>query len=68
MIRPALIVLVAGLAFVASGCGGERSSSASGPTAPEARTLTDLHEIGTLRTAFAKASKRPRLIILVSPT
>ena len=68
MIRPALIALVAALVFVGSGCGGERSSSASGTTPPAARTLTDLHGIGPLRTAFATASNRPRLIMLVSPT
>ena len=67
MIRPALLVVLAVLALGTSGCGSEsRSSPADSPRA--ARTLTDLHDIAQLQTAFTKASDRPRLIVLVSPT
>jgi hypothetical protein len=32
------------------------------------RTITDLHSINQLRTAFNRASGEPRLIVLMSPT
>jgi hypothetical protein len=52
------------LALVAAGCsGGKNTSPPSGP-----RQLTDLHEIGQLRSLFNTRSGEPRLILLVSPT
>jgi hypothetical protein len=55
-------LLLAVLALVASACGERRPSSG----AP--RTITDLHDISQLRSAFAKASGEPRLIVIISPT
>jgi hypothetical protein len=60
MIRCALLIAVVALA--AGGCGN--SSHVTG--AP--RTITDLHDIDQLRTAFDTASDEPRLIVIVSPT
>ena len=59
-----LIALAATLALGASGCGGSRHTASVGTT----RTLTDLHNINQLRTAFNSASGEPRLIVLMSPT
>jgi hypothetical protein len=60
--RCAPLLALAVLAVALCGCGGHRPASA----AP--RTLTDLHDISQLRSAFAKASGEPRLIVIVSPT
>ena len=63
---PLLLALV--LVLVASACGGHRGPKlASRSTTPHHR-LRDLHDLSELRTAFNTASKRPRLIVLVSPT
>ena len=77
MTRLALIALA--FALVAAGCSGghnavpqQRSwTSAAGSTArgvPGPRQLTDLLEIGQLRSLFNTRSGEPRLILLVSPT
>ena len=77
MSRLALIALV--LALVAAGCsGGEDtapqqagSTSAAGSTTggvPGPRQLTDLRDIGQLRSLFNTRSGEPRLILLASPT
>ena len=62
MTRWAALLAVVALALALSGCGERRQASA-----PQ-RTITDLHDIDQLRSAFAKASGEPRLIIIVSPT
>jgi hypothetical protein len=54
-----LLVLVA-LALTA--CGEHRQTSGA------ARSITDLHDISQLRSAFDTASGEPRLIVIVSPT
>jgi hypothetical protein len=65
MTRPALLLtLAATLTLAASGCGGD-SHTALPDTK---RTLTDLHSISQLQTAFNNASDEPRLVVLVSPT
>jgi hypothetical protein len=77
MIRLAPAALV--LALVAVGCSGGHktapkqppSTSAVGSTtsgAPGPRQLTDLRDIGQLRSLFNTRSGEPRLILLVSPT
>jgi len=57
--RVLLLVLVA-LALTA--CGEHRQTSGA------ARSITDLHDISQLRSAFDTASGEPRLIVIVSPT
>jgi hypothetical protein len=66
MSRLALVALVVGAVATASGCGA--ASRATKTSTGPRQTLTDLHDIGQLQAAFAKASGRPRLIVLVSPT
>jgi hypothetical protein len=76
MIRLALIVLA--LALLAAGCGGNNNASQHPPAtsaaesttsgAPGPRQLTDLRDIGQLRSLFDTRSGEPRLILLVSPT
>jgi ABC-type glycerol-3-phosphate transport system substrate-binding protein len=77
MIRLALIALV--LALVAAGCSGGHtaapkqppSTPATGTTTsgvPGPRQLTDLRDIGQLRSLFNTRSGEPRLILLASPT
>lgn len=77
MIRLALIALV--LALVAAGCSGSNnaapqqpaSTSAAGSTTsglPGPRQLTDLRDVGQLRSLFNTRSGEPRLILLASPT
>jgi len=74
-----LAVFVIALALLAAGCGGSKSAapgqttstSSSGsttPGAPGSRQLTDLRDIGQLRSLFNARSGEPRLILLVSPT
>ena len=77
MIRLALIALV--LALVAAGCSSGNkaapkqspSTSAVGSTTsgvPGPRQLTDLRDVGQLRSLFNTRSNQPRLILLASPT
>jgi hypothetical protein len=77
MSRLALIALA--LALVAAGCSGGNnaapqqlpSTSAAGSTTsgiPGPRQLTDLRNIGQLRSLFNTRSGEPRLILLASPT
>ena len=77
MIRLALIALV--LALVAAGCSSGNnaapkqspSTSAAGSTTsgvPGPRQLTDLRDVGQLRSLFNTRSNQPRLILLASPT
>jgi hypothetical protein len=77
MIRLALIAFV--LVLVATGCSGGNkaepqqppSTSAAGSTTsgvPGPRQLTDLRDIGQLRSLFNTRSGEPRLILLASPT
>jgi len=54
-------------ALVALGCAYGCGAAATGTSSSSPR-LTDLRNIGQLRTLFNSASGEPRLIILVSPT
>ena len=74
-----LAVFALALALLAAGCSGGKnaappqpaSTSAAGPTAsgmPGPRQLTDLRDIGQLRSLFNTRSGEPRLILLASPT
>lgn len=66
MSRSALAALMLTVVMVVvAGCGGSHSTSS--PTT-STRTLTDLHSINQLQTAFNTASDEPRLIVLISPT
>jgi hypothetical protein len=77
MIRLAMFAIA--LAFLAAGCSGSKnaapqqppSTSAAGARTsgvPGPRHLTDLRDIGQLRSLFNTRSGEPRLILLVSPT
>ena len=76
MSRLALFALV--LALVTAGCSSGNkaaakqspSTSAAGSTTSGApgRQLTDLRDIGQLRSLFNTRSGEPRLILLASPT
>jgi len=77
MIRLAPIALV--LALVAAGCsGGKKAASQHTPSTYAAgsttsgvsgpRQLSDLRDIGQLRSLFNTRSGEPRLILLASPT
>ena len=77
MTRLALIALA--LTLVAAGCSGGNnaapqqppSTSAAGSTmsgVPGPRHLTDLRDLGQLRSLFNTRSGEPRLILLASPT
>jgi hypothetical protein len=72
-------VFAIALALVAAGCSGGKnaappqstSMSAAGSTTsgvPGPRQLTDLRNVGQLRSLFNTRSGEPRLILLVSPT
>ena len=61
MIRAAALIA---LVLATAACGGAQHRSATAP----ARTLTNLHDVGQLETAFNNASGEPRLIVLMSPT
>jgi hypothetical protein len=74
-----LAVFAIALAVVAAGCSGGKSAapqqppstSAAGSTTsgvPGPRQLTDLRDVGQLRSLFNTLSGEPRLILLVSPT
>jgi hypothetical protein len=77
MIRLALSALA--LALVAAACSGGNNAAAPQPPAtsaaasatggvPGPRPLTDLRDIGQLRSLFNTRSGEPRLILLASPT
>jgi hypothetical protein len=77
MTRLALIALV--LLLVAAGCSGANNASPQQPPStsvagsttrgvPGPRQLTDLRDIGQLRSLFNTRSGEPRLIVLASPT
>ncbi len=68
-------VLALGALGCSCGCAGKSENAASGgrqraalTASSSPRQLTDLRDIGQLRTLFNSASGEPRLIILVSPT
>ena len=74
-----LAVFIIAVALLAAGCSGgdkdaskqTRSTSAAGSTTngvPGPRQLTDLRDIGQLRSLFNTRSNQPRLILLASPT
>jgi PBP1b-binding outer membrane lipoprotein LpoB len=72
-----LAVFAIALALLAAGCSGGKnaapppSTSAAESTTsgvPGPRQLTDLRDIGQLRSLFNTRSREPRLILLVSPT
>ena len=58
-----MLAVVAVVAMV--GCGGSTSDEPSARAAPP---LSDLAEIGQLRSAFNEKQGVPRLILLLSPT
>ena len=76
MTRVPHLALLAALALAGAGCAAGTSRSATtgagqpaaASVSPAPQQLTDLRDIGQLRTLFNGASGEPRLIILVSPT
>jgi hypothetical protein len=77
MIRLAACALA--FAILAAGCGGGKNAAPQQPAStapagsttgglPGPRQLTDLRDIGQLRSLFNTRSGEPRLIVLVSPT
>ena len=77
MSRVAVVAIA--VALLAAGCSGAKnatpqqpaSTSAAGSTTgglPGPRQLTDLRDIGHLRSLFNTRSSEPRLIVLASPT
>jgi ABC-type glycerol-3-phosphate transport system substrate-binding protein len=77
MTRLALAALALGL--VAAGCSGGNNAAPQQPSStsaaasttgglPGPRQLTDLRDIGQLRSLFNTSSGEPRLILLASPT
>jgi hypothetical protein len=79
MTRLAILAIGVALALVAAGCsGGNKAArqqppltSAAGSTTsglPGPRQLTDIRDIGQLRSLFNTRSREPRLILLASPT
>ena len=74
-----LAVFIIAVALLAAGCSGGNkaapkqspSTSAAGSTTsgvPGPRQLTDLRDVGQLRSLFNTRSGEPRLILLASPT
>ena len=74
-----LAVFAIAVALLAAACSGSKnaapqqpaSTSAAGSTTsgmPGPRQLTDLRDIGQLRSLFNTRSGEPRLIVLASPT
>jgi ABC-type glycerol-3-phosphate transport system substrate-binding protein len=74
-----LAVFAIAVALLAAGCSGGKNSASQQPpstSAPESTTsgvpgprpLTDLRDIGQLRSLFNTRSGEPRLILLASPT
>jgi len=72
LLAPTVLVLAAlGCSCDYIGRSGNTASADRQPAANRASSspqLTDLRDIGQLRTLFNSASGEPRLIILVSPT
>lgn len=72
MSRLALVAVM--LALLSAGCSGGKTAappqprSTSAPSASASGRLTDLRDIGQLRSLFNTRSGEPRLILLVSPT
>jgi hypothetical protein len=77
MTRLALVALA--LTLVGAGCSSGNNAASQRPPstsaaesttrgAPAPRQLTDLRDIGQLRSLFNTRSGEPRLILLVSPT
>ncbi len=65
----ALVALGCSCGYAGSGKAASGDQQAATATPPSAQQrLTDLRDIGQLRTLFNTASGEPRLIILVSPT
>lgn len=64
MIRIALVGLIVAVGLTATACGEDKSSSEQ-VSRPQ---LTNLRDIGQLRSLFNARSDQPRLIVLVSPT
>lgn len=58
------------LALALVGCGhqGAFAPPWDRPVAPAGLTLTNLHDLGDLRSVFNQDAGKPRLIMLVSPT
>jgi hypothetical protein len=74
-----LAVFVIALALLAAGCSGGKNAAPQQPASTSAagsttsgvsgpRQLTDLRDIGQLRSLFNTRSGEPRLILLASPT
>ena len=66
-----LWLVPAALALALAGCGHAGaiiSAPWDRPAPPAGLTLTDLHGIADLQTAFNQDAGKPRLIMLVSPT
>ncbi len=74
-----LAVFAVAVSLLAAGCSGGKnaapqqppSTRAAGSTTsgvPGPRQLTDLRDVGQLRSLFNTRSGEPRLIVLVSPT
>ena len=74
-----LAVFATALALLATGCSGSQNAAPQQPPSmpatrstasglPGPRQLTDLRDIGQLRSLFNMRSGEPRLILLVSPT
>lgn len=65
-----LWLLPAVLAFLLAGCGQVSGVPMPFTKAqpPAGVTLTDLHDIGDLQTAFNQDAGKPRMVLLVSPT
>ena len=68
MNRLTLIVVLIICVLPAAACGTSNRSSVPPSSSGSQHQLTNLHDISQLRKAFNTASKRPRLILLVSPT
>lgn len=66
-----LVVLLVTLGLLASGCGDSKHASTvspAGSTPTSTTALRNLDGIEQLRSLFNTNSKKPRLIVLVSPT
>jgi hypothetical protein len=62
-----LRVLAIAFALLAAGCSGGENAAPPQPPSTSAQ-LTDLRDVGQLRSLFNTRSGEPRLILLVSPT
>jgi nitrous oxide reductase accessory protein NosL len=74
-----LAVFAIAVTLVAAGCSGAKNATPQQPAStsaagsqtsgvPGPRQLTDLRDIGQLRSLFNTRSGEPRLIVLASPT